>query len=309
MRPSSSYHDSLEALNRSLAARRLPPVRIQAADGRLEDEDLLEMVHAGLIPRIVVDDYLARLWAKVFPDIRIYPEAAVASERRIAWAMRKNSPQLKAHSGCLRCAEPRGRRGIQRDLSPLPAQHALGEERRVRGGADEVRHDGGTFKKYGEQYGFDHLMMTAQGYQESGLDQNRVSPVGALGVMQLMPQTGDALEVGNIRELEPNVHGGVKYMRKLVDDYYSEPGVDALNRTLFAFAAYNAGPARVAELRAQAAKRGLDPNQWFNNVEQIAGERIGRETVQYVANIYKYYIAYKLVAEERQERDELREKR
>ena len=125
--------------------------------------------------------------------------------------------------------------------------------------------------------------------------------------MQLMPETGDALGVGNIRELEPNVHGGVKYMRKLVDDYFSEPGIDALNRTLFAFAAYNAGPARVAELRAEAAKRGLDPNQWFNNVEQIAGERIGRETVQYVANIYKYYIAYKLVAEERQERDQLEE--
>jgi membrane-bound lytic murein transglycosylase MltF len=309
VRPSSSYLDSLEALNRSLAARRLPPVRIEAADVRLEDEDLLEMVHAGLIPRIVVDDYLARIWAKVFSDIRIYPQVAVASGRRIAWAMRKNNPQLKAAVDAFVAQNREGSAAFNESfrrylLSTRWVKNATSE-------AELTNFDMTVeiFKKYGERYGFDYLMMTAQGYQESGLDQNRVSAVGALGVMQLMPETGDALGVGNIRELEPNVHGGVKYMRKLVDDYYSEPAIDELNRTLFAFAAYNAGPARVAELRAEAAKRRLDPNQWFNNVERIAGERIGRETVQYVANIYKYYIAYKLVAEERQEREQLREKR
>jgi membrane-bound lytic murein transglycosylase MltF len=308
VRPSSSYHDSLVALNRSLTARGRPPVRIQAVDERLEDEDLLEMVNAGLIPRIVVDDYLARLWADVFPDIRVYPQVAVASDRRIAWVMRKNSPQLKAAVDVFVAQNREGSAVFNETyrrylVSTRWVKNATSE-------AELTRFDMTVdiFKKYGGRYGFDYLMMTAQGYQESGLDQDRVSAVGALGVMQLMPETGDALGVGNIRELEPNVHGGVKYMRKLVDDYFSEPGIDALNRTLFAFAAYNAGPARVAELRAEAARRGLDPNQWFNNVEQIAGERIGRETVQYVANIYKYYIAYKLVAEERRERDQLREK-
>jgi membrane-bound lytic murein transglycosylase MltF len=309
VRPSSSYHDSLVALNRSLVARGRPPVRIQAVDERLEDEDLLEMVNAGLIPRIVVDDYLARLWADVFPDIRVYPQVAVASDRHIAWAMRKNSPQLKAAVDAFVAKNREGSVAFNESYRSY-----LVSTRWVKSAASEaelMKFDMTVdiFKKYGERYGFDYLMMTAQGYQESELDQRRVSPVGAVGVMQLMPQTGDSLGVGNIRDLEPNVHGGVKYMRKLVDDYFSEPGIDALNRTLFAFAAYNAGPARVAELRAETAKRGLDPNQWFNNVERIAGERIGRETVQYVANIYKYYIAYKLVAEERQERDELREKR
>ena len=65
---------------------------------------------------------------------------------------------------------------------------------------------------------------------------------------------------------------------------------------LFAFAAYNAGPARVRRLRTEAAERGLNPNVWFNNVERIASERIGRETVTYVSNIYKYYVAYRLLS-------------
>ena len=66
---------------------------------------------------------------------------------------------------------------------------------------------------------------------------------------------------------------------------------------LFTFASYNAGPGRVRQLRREAAKVGLNPNVWFGNVEVIAAERIGRETVTYVANIYKYYVAYKLVLE------------
>jgi membrane-bound lytic murein transglycosylase MltF len=305
VRPSSSYHDSLVALNRSLAARGRKPVRIEAADERLEDEDLLEMVNAGLLPRIVVDDYLARLWAKVFSDIRIYPKVAVASGERIAWAMRKQSPHLKA---AVDAFVARNREGSA--IFNETFHRYLRSTRWVKNAAsrEELTKFDRTvdiFKKYGERYGFDYLMMTAQGYQESQLDQQRVSPVGAVGVMQLMPQTGEALGVGDIRKLEPNVHGGVKYMRKLIDDYFSEPGIDPLNQTLFAFAAYNAGPARVAQLRAETAKRKLDPNRWFNNVEQITGERIGRQTVQYVANIYKYYIAYKLVAEERQEREQL----
>jgi len=144
--------------------------------------------------------------------------------------------------------------------------------------------------------------MAAQGYQESGLDQNAKSRVGAVGVMQLMPATGKELGVGDIRTTEANIHAGVKYMRFMIDRYYKDEPMDILNKGLFAFASYNAGPARVRQLRAEAQKRGLDPNVWFGNVEQIASERIGRETVTYVANIYKYYVAYRLMAEENSRR-------
>lgn len=149
--------------------------------------------------------------------------------------------------------------------------------------------------------------MAAQGYQESRLDQTVKSKVGAIGVMQVMPATGQQLQVGNIRQLEPNIHAGVKYIRFMMDRYYEKEPMDPLNKGLFTFASYNAGPRRIAQLRQAAAQRGFDPNIWFNNVELIAAEKIGRETVTYVSNIYKYYLAYTLLTEEQAERAKARE--
>jgi membrane-bound lytic murein transglycosylase MltF len=159
------------------------------------------------------------------------------------------------------------------------------------------------FKKYSDRYELDYLLMAAQGYQESRLDHNARSQVGAIGVMQVMPATGKDMNVGDITKADANIHAGVKYMRFMADQYLTDEPMDALNKGLFAFAAYNAGPGRVRQLRREAEKRGLDPNVWFGNVEQIASERIGRETVTYVSNIYKYYIAYKLITEERARRE------
>ena len=148
--------------------------------------------------------------------------------------------------------------------------------------------------------------MMAQGFQESRLDQKVVSNAGAIGVMQVMPKTGKEMNVGDIRQLEPNIHAGVKYMRTMMDKYFPAETADSLNRTLFAFAAYNAGPARVRTWRQEAGHRGLDPNIWFDNVEVLAAESIGPETVTYVRNIFKYYVAYHLLAEEMAARDSAR---
>ena len=79
------------------------------------------------------------------------------------------------------------------------------------------------------------------------------------------------------------------------DKYYKNEPMDDLNKVLFAFAAYNCGRGRVSQLRRAAAARGLDANVWFDNVERVAAEKIGRETVTYVSNIYKYYVSYLLV--------------
>ena len=159
------------------------------------------------------------------------------------------------------------------------------------------------FRKYGDQYEVDFLLMVAQGYQESQLDQNARSPVGAIGIMQLMPATGRSLKVGDITKLEPNIHAGVKYMRFMMDEYFKDEPMDNLNKGLMTFAAYNAGPGRLRQLRRETEKRGLDPNVWFGNVERVASERIGRETVTYVSNIFKYYVAYRLMADQIERRN------
>ena len=176
--------------------------------------------------------------------------------------------------------------------------------RQATSGADLARFKQtvGYLRQYGDRYQLDYLLMAAQGYQESGLDQRKKSPVGAIGVMQVMPATGKDMNVGNIAEMEANIHAGVKYVRFMIDRYYANEPMEPIDKMLFTFASYNAGPARVRQLRQRAEQRGLNPNKWFNNVEVIASERIGRETVQYVSNIYKYYLAYQMVMAQEEQR-------
>ena len=291
-------------MNADLKAKGRPPVAIREVPGNLEDDDLLEMTNAGLIPMVVVQDYLAGFWKKIFTDLTVHDDVKVRTGASIGVALRKTSPQLKAELDAFLAKNGLGSmlgRILEKRylVSTTYAKRANGEAERKK-----LRELGPFFQKYGEKYSMDYVLMAAQGFQESGLDQNAKSHVGAVGVMQLMPATGAELKVGDIRQTEANIHAGVKYMRFMIDQYYKDEPMDQLNKALFAFASYNAGPGRIRQLRKETAKRGLDPNLWFGNVEQIASERIGRETVTYVSNIYKYYIAYKLVADQRARRDE-----
>jgi len=302
VRSSSMYHESLLALNESLKAKGKPEVMLRDAPENLEDDDLLEMVNAGLIPVTVVDDYLATFWRKVFPNIKVHRNVTVRTGGTLAVAIRKNSPKIK--DGLDKFM---GKYGLGTAFGNQMERKYLVSTKYVKSAASEAERKKflslvEMFRKYSDQYDMDYLLMIAQGYQESTLDQNAKSHVGAIGVMQIMPATGKELKVGDIRQTEPNVHGGVKYMRKLMDTFFADEPMDKLNKGLFTFAAYNAGPGRIRQLRREAQKQGLDPNVWFGNVEQIASERIGRETVTYVSNIYKYYVAYQLVIEDRERR-------
>ena len=308
VRRSSGYWENLERLNERFAKAGRPPARLRAAPEDLEDEDLLEMLNAGLVPIVVCDDDIARFWAKVFPDIRPHSEVAVARGEEVAWMFRKDSPELKRTIDACLAKYPQG--SLVRNELIDEYMKSLQWVRRARSEADlaRFRRTVDLFRKYGRQYGLDYLLMMAQGYQESQLNQDAHSGVGAIGIMQLMPETGRAMGVGDIREIEPNIHAGVKYVRFMEDRYFADAPMSELNKGLFAFASYNAGPNRIQELRRIAKERGLDPNVWFNNVELVAAATIGRQTVQYVGNIYKYYIAYTLMAEdEAAEKKTLRE--
>jgi membrane-bound lytic murein transglycosylase MltF len=303
VRLSSSYFQSLWALNQRLGPLSRPPVKVKAAPDALADEDILEMLNAGLLPFAVVDDHKAAFWAQVLPEIRPHPELALRSGGDTAWAFRKNSPLLKARVDDFARRHGRGtafgNQKFQEYLKSLKYVKNASSQKELAKLLQTIHY----FQKYADRYDFDWLMLAAQGYQESRLDQNVKSAVGAIGVMQVMPATGAELKVGDIRQIENNIHAGTKYLRTLLDRYFPDAHFDPLNRCLFAFAAYNAGPARVAGLRKQAAARGLDPDVWFNNVELIAAEKIGQETVRYVSNIFKYYVAYQLVVEQQAARD------
>ena len=295
VRRTSSYHESLVSLNARFRQAGLREVVLVPAPENLEDEDLLEMLSAGLVKILVVDSHKARFWKQVFTTLTLHPDLAVRTGGDIAWAIRKGSPKLKtALNDFVKTHGEKsafGRITLQRYLEStryVKSATAEAEMRKFRAVVE-------IFRKYGSQYGMDWMLMAAQGYQESRLDQNARSAAGAVGVMQVLPTTGRELKVGDVTKLDPNIHAGVKYIRFMIDQYFKDEPMTELDKGLFAFASYNAGPTRVRQLRSETAKRGLDPNAWFDNVERLAAEKIGRETVTYVSNIYKYYIAYTLV--------------
>ena len=296
---SLTHSDELRAAGKQEA-------RLVLADEHLEDEDLLQMVNAGLLPIVIVDSTKADFWVQIFDHLTLRPDLTVRTGGEIAWAFRKDSPQLAAEVNAFIQANRKGtlmgNMLFKRYLKDTKwVTHALS--------STEIAKFNATidlFRSYGEQYDFDHLMVAALAYQESRLDQSVRSSAGAIGVMQMLPRTASDPNVGiaNIEVLEPNIHAGTKYLRFLLDRYFKDEAMGEVQKTLFTFASYNAGPARVRGLRRKAEAAGLDPNIWFDNVEVIASREIGRETVQYVSNIYKYYIAYRQVETQRERKQQ-----
>jgi membrane-bound lytic murein transglycosylase MltF len=296
VRRSSSYYDSLMRLNAELKRRGKPAVVVNLVPETLEDDDLLEMVNAGLLPATVVDDFIARFWQPVLTQIRLNPSAAVKTGGALAVAVRKDNPALLGvinewiakYGPTTAFGNVIDRRYLQ---DTAYVTQATDQDER-----DKFVHLVGLFRTYATRYRLDPLMLAAQGYEESRLDQDGHHHLGALGVMQVMPATANELAVGDVRQIEPNIHAGAKIIRALMDQHYADEPMDPMNRMLMTLAAYNAGPGRIHQLREEARERGLNPNVWFGNVERIASERVGRDTVQYVSNIYKYYVAYRLIS-------------
>jgi membrane-bound lytic murein transglycosylase MltF len=267
----------------------------------------MEMLNAGLMEYIVIDDWKARMWAQVLPKIKVNEGAVVREGGMVGWAVRKGSPKLEAELNAF-YKDYLKKQGI---VAYRLKQH-MSRVKQINNNASDAEYKKfqqtlDLFRKYGAKYGFDPVMLAAQGYQESQLNQNAKSHVGAIGVMQIMPATGAELKVGDITQIEPNIHGGAKYMDKLMTQYFKDAKFSEANRALFAFASYNAGPGNISKMRTEAAKRGLDPDKWFNNVELVTAEKIGIETTTYVRNIYKYFVSFKMTQEARLEQQKARE--
>lgn len=299
VRKGTSYYESAEALNARFKQEGKEPVRLVELPAALEDEDKLEMLAAGVLELVVVDDWLAQIWAQVLPKLKVREDLVLRAEGQTGWAVRKDSPKLVDALTTFDRMVVR-KQGLLRQK--VAKYHKRAKQIRNNTADAEWKRFQATiklFERYGARYHFDPLMLVAQGYQESRLQQDARSHVGAVGVMQVMPETGKELDVGDIHQLEPNIHAGAKYMNRLMTRYFADANFTDQDRTLFAFASYNAGPGNISKMRARAAKEGLDPDKWFDNVELVTARRIGMETTTYVRNIYKYYVAYKLTVEAR----------
>lgn len=297
VRRSSSSFEALTALSKRFVSKGKKPIVIRPADELLEDEDLLEMVDAGIIPITIAKDLTAKFWLQIFDKLNVHNDITLTTDGQLAWAIRQNTPELhKVVNNFVRTHKA----GTLFGNTML--KRYMGSAARLKNPAtkeeiEKFRRLGVLFRKYGGQYDIDWLLMAAQGYQESRLDQSLKSHVGAVGVMQVKPETAGDMGIRNIdASAENNIHAGIKYMRFMIDRYYKDAPMTRLDKGLFALASYNAGPARVTRLRKKAEAAGLDPNIWFRNVEVVAARDIGRETCDYVSNIFKYYTAYKVIA-------------
>jgi membrane-bound lytic murein transglycosylase MltF len=305
VRESSSYYESLMALNRRLKSDNMQPVKIVPADENLETEDILELVNTGAIERTVCDSHIAGIWAEVLHDIRVHEGIVLRQGGKIAWAVRKNNPKLKQSLDRFIEDHRKGtlmgniffKRYYERNQwikNPL-TDNAVKK-------IDEYRT---FFEKYARRYGFDWRLIMAMGFQESGLNPKKKSHRGAVGLMQIRPSTAadPKVDIENIDKVENNIHAAVKYLDFLRSRYFSDVGIRPRDQVRFSLAAYNAGPAKIRRAREKAAMMHLDANRWFRNVELAVLRIVGRETVQYVSNINKYYVIYKNALKRKEARE------
>jgi membrane-bound lytic murein transglycosylase MltF len=297
-------YEKLSRLSADLQRDRKPSIRLTAAPADLQLDDLLEMVNAGLVPMTLAEDKVAQYWAKVLPNLNVHSDMVV-TESPLAWAVQQNTPQLKSIVNEFlrghKVGTLFGNTVTNKYLTHIKwVKDAVAGEDLVR-----FKEMVPLFHKYGNEYHFPYLLLAAQGFQESGLNQGLKSKAGAVGVMQIKPSTaaGYPIDITGIERIDRNIEAGVKYLRYMVSHYYANEPMDQVTKGLFALASYNAGPDRIRKLRTMASTEGYDPNQWFNNVEFIAAREIGAETCNYVGNIYKYYLAYKMTTEQNARRE------
>lgn len=290
VRSTSSYFASLKKVNETLEAKGYAPIKIVEADYRLEDEDILDMVQSGLTEATVVDNHIYNLWSQVYENLKAHEAASLRTDGNIAWAFRKDSPQFAA---VVNKFVAQSKKGTERG-NIVFSEYFKSDKllKKASDPANTERLNGllFLFRKYGEMYGIDPFLMAAVAFQESRFDQKLVMRTGATGIMQMMPATARDPNVNlpNITNLEENVHAFAKYFKFLRDRYVNQDGMEEFDRRMLLLASYNAGPERLKKLRAKST----DPNVWYENVEWAVWKSVGLETVQYVRNVHRYYIAF-----------------
>jgi membrane-bound lytic murein transglycosylase MltF len=301
--------DKLTELNKQFRKAGKAPVELVPADHNLLEDDIAQAVNAGLIPATVMWDKIADAWSKVLPHLKVHHDV-VLGKAPLCWAVQRNTPQLKAVLNDFIKSHRAGTLYGNTILSRFIQEAKWVEDSTSREDLKRFNEMIKLFQKYGDQYNYPYLMLAAQAYQESKLNQRLRSRAGAVGVMQIKPSTAAQrpINIRGVNQLDRNIEAGAKLMRFMETQYFQREPMDPVTESLFATASYNAGAAKVETLRKEAAEHGYNPNLWFNNVEIIASVKIGRETVQYVSNIYKYYLAYKMVTERQAKSTEVKEK-
>ena len=287
----SAAGEALNLINQKLALRKLPPVNIEWVDPTLAVEDVLEMVQAGIYHLTLVEQPIAERWAKLMPKLRFDRKVLVSEPGAMRWYVRRDASMLRA--------------SVDRFLTTytVPADQNVAFERvyrrlyRVhyplaRADRQKLEKLRPVLQKHAQQQGMDWLNLAALAFKESTLNPNAKGSGGATGLLQITPSAAQRVGVNNIQNVEGNVQAGAKYLAMIRRKFFASPRLNERERLAFVLAAYNMGPERVQAMRAEARRRGLNPNQWFFQVERIAMEQVGMGAVSYVNSVNKYYLAF-----------------
>jgi membrane-bound lytic murein transglycosylase MltF len=292
----SSYFSHLQQLNNRFKKEKKSAINIIQTDKSLVSEDILQMVNAGIYQYSVMDSHIASLWSRVLDNIVIETDATISTGSQIAWGVRKNDTALKFKLNTFLKDHKQGTM-IGNVLFNRYYKHTKWINNPVSDSSMKRLHEyQKSFIKYGQQYDIDWVMLTALGYQESKLNQWAVSKQGAVGVMQIKPSTAADKNVnitGVKNSYDRNIHAATRYLAFLRSRYFSDPKIAPVEQLAFTLAAYNAGPGRIIKMRSKAKLLGKDPDKWFFNVEEVTRRYTSSEPVIYVANIMKYYLAFK----------------
>jgi membrane-bound lytic murein transglycosylase MltF len=292
VREGSSYHYTLLRLNDEMKEKKLAPVDIVPLPGLINTGEIIELVSSDVIDITVADSHIASIADELLPNIRVYNEIVLNDDVKFGWMVRKNNPQLKASLNQFIKTIKKGTYLGNIYFKRYFKQNPWVRDYMKREDLKKFSKYAPLFKKYGEMYGVDWMLVEAQAFQESGLNPDVRSPAGAVGLMQLLPSTAEWMGFKEHLSPENNVHAGVKYLKYLMDQYYPEDEYSATERLRFALATYNAGPGNMQKSVKRSEEMGYDPTVWFDNVEMGTMRQVGLEPVHYVRNINKYYLSF-----------------
>jgi membrane-bound lytic murein transglycosylase F len=298
VRSSSAYWQTLEGLRAEGVA-----LELVAAPEELETEEIIAMVASGEYDLTLSDSHILEIELNWRDDVR--PAFALSDSQPLAWAVRGQNPELRSALDRFIAEEYRGLyynviyEKYFRDTGKIRTRRSEnGQENAWLSPYDNI------VKKYAARYGFDWRLIVSMMYQESRFNPEARSFAGAGGLMQVLPNTADDLGFDDIIDPDNGIHAGVKYLDWVRDRF--EPELSVPDRMWFSLAAYNVGAGHVRDARRLAARLGLNPNRWFDNVEQAMlllsrpqyaqaarhGYCRSMEPVKYVREVRSRYNAY-----------------
>lgn len=302
----SSFQERMKEISLHLGGR----IKVVEDSASAETESLIEKVATGEIKYTVSDQTIAMVNASYYPNLDI--NTVLSKPQEIAWGIRKNSPLLLAAVN--EWLNQTKRKGVFKVIynkyfnSPRSLLARTTSDYSSLAGSKLSPFDD-QLKAGAEQIGWDWRLIASMVYQESNFDPKVESWAGAIGLMQIMPETGEYFGVKNLWDPSQNINVGIRFL-KFLDKQWAKTVTDSLERTKFVLASYNVGLSHVTDAQKLTRKYGKDPTKWEDNVEyfllQKSNPKYFRDPVvvvgycrcvgpvKYVKQVMQRYDEYKL---------------